>query len=194
MRTSFVLSFALALVGAFGCDGTSTVDGGLLDVPVEPDTAPPVDAPLPLDVPAIPDAPVSDAPVVTDAPVVADAPVPPFDGGACEYTGLDEVIVLCRDAYTFVSRIGVFPASAECPEFYVVGTDTDRYASTAEAIAGESCDPTCQWRFSMSVSRVYCGVRSGYESLRAEGCPDVYRFSEGYYPSVEAHDAAHPCP
>jgi hypothetical protein len=24
-------------------------------------------------------------------------------------------------------------------------------------------------------------------------CADLYRFSEGYYPSVEAHDAANPC-
>lgn len=179
--------------------GTTDPDGGALDAGA-------VDAPATLDAPAILDVPL-DTLGTLDAPTLdasaADAPSDPSsdaavadDAGGCEYTALDEVIVECEGMPTFVTRIGVFPPSDECPVFWVVGSRPTHYESAEQAIAGESCDAGCEWHFSTSVTRIFCGRRSGYEVLRAEGdaCEDLYRFDDGYYPSVEAYDETHPCP
>lgn len=208
--TFLARSFSIAVLFALaGCDGASSPSDGGSDVP-------PVDAPASIDTAAAldaaaPDAPATDAPAVADAPIdaalLADAPLADVpspaedagsapDAGACEYTGLDEVLVRCAGEYTFVRRIGVVPTTAECPDYYAVDGSDTRYASTDEAIAGESCDGGCRWRYGTAVSRLRCGRREGYEVLRATtpGCPDVYLFSDGFYPSVEAYDASHPCP
>jgi hypothetical protein len=189
---SLLLSTSLLSTSlASGCSGTTEADAGR-DAPV-------LDAPVAIDggsdAPST-DAPTADVSAIDDAGSDAggDDAGPGFDGGACEYTALDEVIVLCDGEHTFVSRIGVFPTTDECPEYYVVGGRPTHYESTEQAIDGEDCDDSCEWHFSSAVTRLYCGRRSGYEVLRAEGCPDVYRIDGAYYPTVEAYDETHPCP
>ena len=122
---------------------------------------------------------------------------PPVDAGPdCEYVAVDEVIVRCDGDFTFVSHFTSTVAGCD-PSFYGFDPRDTHFASSAEAIASDpNCDAGCEWHFATSVSRIYCGHRDGYEVLRADGdgCPDVYRFAEGWYESVEAHDAAHPCP
>lgn len=117
------------------------------------------------------------------------------DAGGCDYVPVDEVVVRCMGAYSFVNHYANTFPSASCPAFYGVGGDDTRYPASMAAIVGEGCDPNCQWHFSTSVSRIYCGHRDGYETLVAEtgSCGTLYRFSDGYYPSVEAHDSEHPC-
>lgn len=157
----------------------ASLDVPLLDVPPTLDTGSDgsVDAFTAVDAPS--DAPTSDAPSM------------------CEYYPLDDVLVRCGSRYAFVSRIGVVPASDACPDYYAVEGDTDRYETADAAITGESCDGSCRWRAAMSVSRIYCGMRSGYIRFTTDtaGCsPNLYQFPDGYYESVEAHDAANPCP
>lgn len=115
------------------------------------------------------------------------------DIAACSYVAVDEVVVLCGADYVFVSH---FTSDApRCPPFYAFDPDGAHFPNTAAAIASDAtCDASCEWHFATSVTRLYCGHRTGYETLSATGCADVYRFAEGYYPSVEAHDAANPCP
>ena len=116
------------------------------------------------------------------------------DGGLdCMYVPVDEVVVKCGTAYRFVNQFQ--SERRDCPTFHGFTLEGPRYATAAEAIASDaSCDASCIYDFAMSVSRVYCGRRTGYETLTAVGCADLYRFTEGYYDSVESHDAMHPCP
>ncbi len=192
-RIASSLLLSLLLVPACG-GGTSDPDAGRSDAPVAPLDAPTLDAPIADDASPGIDAPVTETDAgTTDAGT--DAPVTEPDAGGCAYTALDEVIVECDDAPTFVSHIGVFPPSDDCPPYWVVGSRPTHYDTAEQAIAGEACDAGCQWHFAMSVTRLYCGRRTGYEVLRAEeaGCDDLYRFDDGYYPSVEAYDETHPC-
>ncbi len=160
----------------------ATADVPTLDVPPSLDTG--SDASVDAFTAVIVDASASDAPT-TDA------------ASMCEYYPLDDVLVRCGDRYALVSRIGVVPASDACPDYYGVEGDADQYETADAAIAGESCDGACRWRAGTSVTRLYCGVRSGFIRFTTDtaGCTtDLYQFPEGYYESVEAHDAAHPCP
>jgi len=140
------------------------------------------------------DAAPNDAGDTLDAATDTDASTSPLDAGACDYVAVDEVVVRCDMRYVFVSR---FQSDVPgCAPFYGFDPGGPRFADTASAIASDaSCDPTCQWRFATSVSRIYCGRRSGYETLTAPdpACADLYRFAEGYFASVEEHDAAYPC-
>lgn len=150
-----------------------------------PDSAP--------DASATPDADASTDASAVDArsDASADAFVPP---PGCMYTNVNDVVVECSGSYRFVSEFNVVPASRECPPYWQVGTSAP--AATMEAAAANArCSTACVWNFSMSVSRIYCGVRSGYEVLSGtpNRCGQLYRFSEGYFASVAAHDAMFPC-
>ena len=197
LRSPLLPTLLLSVFPVMGCSGTTDPDsgipdGGAGDAPSLFDAGAAIDA-------SNDDAPSLDAPSATEDAAndasLTDAPTS-FDAGGCDYTALDEVIVECEGTPTFVSRIGVFPASDECPEFWVVGSRPTHYESAAEAIAAEACDAGCEWHFAISVTRLYCDRRTGYEVLRADGkgCEDLYRFDDGYYPSVEAYDETHPCP
>ena len=140
------------------------------------------------------DAALIDAGEFSDAATGTDASTPALDAGACDYVAVDEVVVRCDARYVFVSR---FQSDAPgCAPFHGFGPAGPRFADAASAIASDpTCEPMCQWRFATSVSRIYCGRRSGYETLSAPdpACADLYRFAEGYFASVEEHDAAYPC-
>ncbi len=134
-----------------------------------------------------------------DAQVV-DAWLPPDAGNdadvaRCNYNGVDEIILLCGGEYTWLSH---FTSDvADCPDIYAFDPELAQYASFEEALAATpSCDASCQYHFSSEVTRRCGNTRSGYEILRATGagCADVYRFAEGYFHSVEEHDALYPCP
>jgi hypothetical protein len=132
-----------------------------------------------------------------DALNLHDAAAPTTDAGvaACGYVAVDEVVVRCGTDIVFVSHFTSDVAG--CAPFYAFDPAGAHFADTASAIASDAtCDATCEWHFATSVSRIYCGHRDGYEVLSATGagCADLYRFAEGYFPSVEAHDAAYPCP
>lgn len=126
----------------------------------------------------------------SDASSAADA----ADASGCNYTAVDEVLVDCSGTYRFTSYFIADPASASCPPYWQVGSAAPASTYQQAAMNG-GCTTTCTWRFATSVSRLYCGVRSGYESLTGtpESCPTLYRFSEGFFTSVEAHDEMFPC-
>jgi len=117
---------------------------------------------------------------------------PPSDAG-CSYDPIDDVVVKCGDTYRFVTLFR--EREMTCPDFYGFTPTGPRFASFAAAIASEpTCDASCVYRFSIAVTRLWCGRRSGYDVLRAEGCAQIYRFPAGYYDSVESHDVMVPCP
>lgn len=144
-----------------------------------------------------PDAASADAGTMDDAFNPHDAAAPTTDAGvaACGYVAVDEVVVRCGTDIVFVSHFT--SDMAGCAPFYAFDPAGAHFADTASAIASDAtCDATCEWHFATSVSRIYCGHRDGYEVLSATGagCADLYRFAEGYFLSVEAHDTAYPCP
>jgi hypothetical protein len=192
MKYALAVTVVGSLLGIVGCSGSTatgdaaiTNDANLVDAAVG-------DAAVGEDVGS--DSGSRDAARLPDAFEAPDAP-PRDDTNAahCEYTAVDDVIVLCGTEYTFVSQFTSEMSS--CPPFYSFDPDGTQYASVEDAVASNpSCDATCQWHFALGVDRLYCGHRTGYEVLRATGCDDVYRFPEGYYDSVEEHDAENPCP
>ena len=125
-----------------------------------------------------------------DAASGADA----SDASSCNYNPVNEVLVDCSGSYRFTSYFVADPESAACPPFWQVGTAAPAMSYEQAAMNG-GCSTACVWRFAMSVSRLRCGVRTGYETLTGtpESCPTLYRFSEGFFTSVEAHDAMYPC-
>jgi len=113
---------------------------------------------------------------------------------ACGYVDVNDVVVKCGDKYTMLGYFDVVPSSATCPPYWAFAGKSG-YATKEEAIAAAGCSASCIYQFSTSVTRLYCSKKTGYEVLKAgKGCADLYRFAEGYFDSVAAHDAAFPCP
>lgn len=191
---SLSVLFSLALVAGCGDGAGTAVDTGAADTGAADTSTPDTGT---TDGGGSEDGGASDAGRDSGAsdsggPVDA-APAIDSDVARCDYVAVDEVIVQCDGRYTFVNHFtSTVPG---CPPFYGFTPDGPHFDSFAAVIASDAtCDATCEWHFATSVSRIYCGHRDGYEVLAAEGCADVYRFAEGYFASVEAHDAAHPCP
>jgi len=114
-------------------------------------------------------------------------------GVDCAYVAVDEVVVSCGGDYTFVNQF-VSGVGAACPAFYAFDVDGPRFDGFAATIASDpTCSSACVYEFATSVTRLYCGRRTGYETLTAIGCATLFRFPDGYYTSVEAYDASHPC-
>lgn len=198
---------ALVIVGLMGCggdDGTEASDAAAVDTAAADTSL--VDA---AGETGTPDAPAGDAAAAdsaaadtaiadaadaatADAADVATADVATADALACGYVAVNDVVVKCGDKFTMLGYFDVVPASSTCPPYWAFA-GKGPHPSKEAAIAAEGCDGSCIYLFTTSVTRLYCGKKTGYEVLKASGCPDVYRFAEGYYPSVEAHDAAFPC-
>jgi hypothetical protein len=156
-----------------------------------------------IDATSIPDASASDASASTDSSrdasaltdaardASADVFVPP---PSCSYANGDDVVVDCGGTYRMVSQFNVVPPSLTCPAYWQVGMSAPAF-TPEQAATNAGCSTACIWRFSISVSRIYCGARSGYEVLNGTSnrCGQLYRFAEGYFPSVAAHDAMYPC-
>lgn len=140
------------------------------------------------------DASAMDASGADDAGPASDAPT--SDAGPSPDTGctyLDEpYIVYCVDTYEYV-RAWTSIDGPSCPP-YATGTDGARYDTLPEAIAGSACEDACVWRAGTSVSLVRCGHRSGYIEFVADGCASVFETPDGIFQSIEAWDAAFPCP
>jgi hypothetical protein len=112
---------------------------------------------------------------------------------ACGYVDVDDVVVMCDGKYVMLGYFNVVPGSSSCPPYWAFPGKSG-HPTKEDAIAAAGCSAMCIYKFSTSVTRLYCGKKTGYEVLRATDCADLYRFAEGYYASVEAHDAANPCP
>jgi hypothetical protein len=137
------------------------------------------------------DAMVADA-MVADA-MIADAGTP--DGGGCDYLDFDIWIGICAGTDRYIRRFqNVAGTTTGCPDFYRIGTT--RYESLADALTAQSCDPGCLRAVATSVTLLRCGVRTGYIVFedREMDCEPVYETPDGLFPSVEAWNAAHPCP
>ncbi len=180
------------------------------DGPRDGDAGTPIDARVAVDAPSSDDAPsATDAPSSDDAPLSLDAREfadtarggdayverddagPPTDTG-CTY--IDEpIIVYCVDAYDYVRNWTAIEGAEACPP-YATGTDGERYATVAEAVAGSACEDSCLWRAGISVSLLRCGRRTGYIEFRAEGCDSVIETPDGIFRSREEWDMAAPCP
>ena len=195
MKSRFAFVLGLFLL-ACGGDDDGGVDGGAVDGGAR-DGGDDVDGALALDASAedgsaedaSADASPEDASVAdarTDDASAEDA------GPGCGYVAVNEVVVRCDGDFTFVNY---FTSTVEgCDPFWGFSPEGPRFEDAASAIGSDpACDAGCQYEFSTSVTRLYCGRRTGYEILTAEGCPDAYRFSAGWYGSVEEHDAANPC-
>ncbi len=121
----------------------------------------------------------------------ADVFVPP---PSCMYTNVNDLAVDCGGTIRLVNYFDVVPASSMCPGYWQLGSAAPAFTAEQAAVNG-GCSTACIWRFSMSVTRLYCGVRSGYEVLEGtpNRCGQRFRFSEGYFNSVAEHDAMYPC-
>jgi hypothetical protein len=114
---------------------------------------------------------------------------------ACMYVNVDDRVVQCAGRYRFNRRFDTVPASAACPPYWRVGDSPP--ASTAEQAAmNAGCSTECEFRFMTSVSRLYCGRRSGFDILvgTPARCGTIYSFPEGFFSSVDEHDMMFPCP
>jgi hypothetical protein len=198
LRRVFLLVSALAVLTACSGESSAPADAGAtrdLGAPDAGSDAGSVDAGEPPDAGAEIDADTADAGDARDAASMDDAGASDDAGlDACGYVAVDDVVVRCDMRYVFVSRFQ--SDTPGCAPFHGFDPGGPRFADTASAIASDaSCDPTCQWRFTTSVTRLYCGRRTGYEQLSAPdpSCGDLYRFAEGYFASVEEHDASYPC-
>lgn len=195
MNTTRFSCLALVLSLAACGDGPGDGDAGTrVDARAAEDAATSEDAPSRDDAPASLDARVFTDTALVDAYVPHDAGPdagPPTDTG-CTY--LDEpLIVYCVDAYDYVRNWTAIEGAEACPP-YATGTDGERYATVAEAIAGSSCEDSCVWRAAMSVSLLRCGRRTGYIEFRADGCDPVIETPDGIFRSREEWDMAAPCP
>jgi hypothetical protein len=171
-------------------DDASANDSATLDTGVPSDANSDADAAR--DASAITDS-ARDASATADAArdASADAFVPP---PSCSYSNVDDVVVDCSGTYRMVSQFNVVPPSSMCPAYWQVGMSAPAF-TPEQAATNAGCSTACIWRFSMSVTRLYCNHRSGYEVLSGtpDRCGQLFRFAEGYFTSVEAHDAMYPC-
>lgn len=193
MKLGWVLLGCVLFVGCGDDDGAtdagldaSATDGGGVDASrsdASTDDASTDDASTDVDASDV-DADTSDA-----GDAAAEDAGPP----GCGYVAVNDVVVRCDGEPTFV---GYFASEVDgCDPFWGFSPEGPRYEDAASAIGSDpSCDAGCIYSPSMAVTRLYCGVRSGYERFVAPDCPDLYRFPAGWYGSVEEHDAANPCP
>ncbi|MCA9604545.1 MAG: hypothetical protein KC619_03050, partial [Myxococcales bacterium] len=115
------------------------------------------------------------------------------DAGACAYLDLDLWISDCGSGHAYVRR-WTDTGSAGCPDYYTVGSA--RYATLADALSMNGCDPDCLRAAAMSVTLLRCGVRTGYITYRDPemDCDELLETPDGLYGSVAEWNTAHPCP
>lgn len=115
------------------------------------------------------------------------------DGGQpCDYLDLNLNIVLCPGGYEYLRGFEDLNQNPACAPYWELRGNS--YATSQAAIAGEGCGATCVYQASTSVSLIDpCGRRNGYIIYTASGCPDLYEFAEGLFPSVEAWEAQLNC-
>jgi hypothetical protein len=117
------------------------------------------------------------------------------DMSACMYIDFDVSYVRCGEfnMYSLLRKLEDRDLGAvACPVYYTL--KGKEYPTAAAALAAEQCDASCQYTATMSVTFLHCERRNGYIKFTADGCPDIYEFAEGVYPSVELWRMANPCP
>lgn len=220
MRTVFVVA-SLFLVGLGACsDGDDGLDSGPADLGLDagPADLGPTDRGVDQGFPdsAIADADPADvADVGADggvdaAPDAADPDASPADadlldagpdagpdaGDAgplpCDYLDLQINLVQCPGGFQYLRGFEDLNANPNCPPYWELGGN--QYSSAAAAVSGQGCNSACIYQASTSVSLIDpCGRRNGYIIFTANGCPDIYEFADGIFPSVEAWEAQLNC-
>lgn len=170
-RAPLALALSLASLAACG-DGAS---------PFGPDGAPALDAALP------------------------DAYVPFVPKPSCTYLdgASDQIAMKCGGAWTTIALLT--SDDPDCPPFYTSGGVN--YASQAEAVALLDCDLACVYTPRIAAQFVYCGARGEYTGWAPDGpmqlapagvCDEIIYGESlagaGWSDSLEAYQAAHPCP
>ena len=118
----------------------------------------------------------------------------PDTAPACAYVSIDDKVVHCGSSYKSVHHFSApSSSSTQCPDFWGMTASGPHHASAMDAAAASGCDTTCVWSAAISVSMLHCGQKTGFIRFDAAGCPQLYQFPDGYYPSVAAWEAAHPC-
>ena len=184
--------------GLAGADAGSVADAGfVVDAGVVADAGVAEDAGAVADTGVLEDAGFPDDSGLADAGLAADAApavdAGPWDGGAgCDFLDLQVCIVQCPSGFEYLREFSDVNMTAGCAPFSMLLGN--RYATTPAAIQGEGCSSQCLYKASTSVSFVdHCNHRNGYIIFRAAGCPDLYEFSNGLFPSREAWEAATHC-
>jgi hypothetical protein len=112
----------------------------------------------------------------------------------CSYAVVDEKVVLCGSAYTYVLKLNLTTGPSACSaSYWVVKGASGQHATPADAAAAAGCATNCIWSKAVSVTLLHCGQKTGYIQFEAPGCDPLLQFPDGYYPSFEAYETAHPC-
>lgn len=149
---------------------------------------------------ATPDAAVLDAAAPDadnlDAGLDAGPDAGPDAGDAgplpCDYLDLQINLVQCPGGFQYLRGFEDLNGNPNCPPYWELGGN--QYSSSAAAVSGQGCNSACIYQASTSVSLIDpCGRRNGYIIFTANGCPDIYEFADGIFPSVEAWEAQLNC-
>lgn len=195
--TGLVFDSGAAADSGFATDSAAAADSG-----APTDLGVPTDVGFAEDAGAAADAGVADTGLPEDSGLVDAGPAAdaapavdagPWDGGAaCDFLDLQVCIVQCPSGFEYLREFSDVNMTAGCAPFSMLLGN--RYATTPAAIQGEGCSSQCLYKASTSVSFIdHCNHRNGYIIFRAAGCPDLYEFSNGLFPSREAWEAATHC-
>ena len=143
----------------------------------------------------VPDLARRDLPATRDLPrSQPDLRPAPDTAPGCAYVSIDDKVVHCGSSYKSVHHFSApSSSSTQCPDFWGMTASGPHHASAADAAAASGCDTTCVWSAAISVSMLHCGQKTGFIRFDAPGCPQLFQFPDGYFPSVAAWEAAHPC-
>lgn len=123
----------------------------------------------------------------------ADVVLPDASPG-CSYAVVDEKVVLCGPVYTYVLKHGLTSGPGACrSSYWAVKGAGGQHATPSDAAAAAGCATDCIWSKAVSVTLLHCGQKTGYIQFEAPGCDPLLQFPDGYYPSFEAYQTAHPC-
>lgn len=121
--------------------------------------------------------------------------VTPEASPGCTYANVDEKLAECGGFYKLVLQFTRQSGPATCvSQYWVVQGETGQHASAAAAAAAGGCDGQCIWSKAISVTMLHCGQKTGFIRWDATGCPSLFEFPGGWYPSVADFEAANPCP
>ncbi|MBK6690159.1 MAG: hypothetical protein IPG45_37185 [Deltaproteobacteria bacterium] len=136
----------------------------------------------------------ADAPDADDLDAGPDAGPDAGDAGPlpCDYLDLQINLVQCPGGFQYLRGFEDLNGNPNCPPYWELGGN--QYSTAPAAVSGQGCNSACIYQASTSVSLIDpCGRRNGYIIFTANGCPDIYEFSDGIFPSVEAWEAQLNC-
>jgi hypothetical protein len=142
-----------------------------------------------------PDTGTADATAIVDTSPADAALVTPEASPGCTYANVDEKLAECGGFYKLILQYTKQSGPGTCvSQYWVVKGETGQHASAAAAAAAGGCDGQCIWSKAMAVTMLRCGQKTGFIRWDATGCPSLFEFPGGWYPSVADFEAANPCP